>query len=62
MLGVETSQEIRRRAELQCAEIIGRLNACEYLENGIDTITDSRVLYGALLHVADGRTSSQFSE
>ena len=40
------SQETRRKAELQYAEIVGRLYACEFLENGIETIKDYRVLYG----------------
>ena len=38
--------EIRQIAELQHAEIIGRLYACEHLENGSESIEDPRVLYG----------------
>lgn len=38
--------EIRQIAELQHAEIIGRLYACEHLENVSESIEDPRVLYG----------------
>ena len=40
------SQQTRQQAELQFAEIVGRLNACEYLENGAEHIEDQKVLYG----------------
>ena len=40
------SQETRQQAELQFAEIVGRLHACEHLENGAEQIEDHRVLYG----------------
>ena len=40
------SQQTRQQAELQFAEIVGRLNACEYLENGAEHIEDHKVLYG----------------
>ena len=40
------SQETRRKAELQYAEIVGRLYACEFLENGTEEIEDYRVVYG----------------
>ena len=40
------SQETRQQAELQFAEIVGRLHACENLENGAEQADDPRVLYG----------------
>ena len=40
------SQETRHQAELQFAEIVGRLHACEHLENGAEQIEDHKVLYG----------------
>ena len=40
------SPELRNKAELQYAEIVGRLYACEQLENGFEKIEDHRVLYG----------------
>ena len=40
------SPEVRQMAELQHAEIIGRLHACERLETEMESITDPRVLYG----------------
>ena len=38
--------EIRRMAELLHAEILGRLFACEHLENEFEQIDDPRVFYG----------------
>ena len=32
----EISQQTRQQAELQFADIVGRLNACEHLENGAE--------------------------
>ncbi|MCY3691923.1 MAG: hypothetical protein OXH30_07980, partial [Chloroflexi bacterium] len=40
------SQETRQQAELQFAEIMGRLQACKYLEDATVQIEDHRVLYG----------------
>ena len=40
------SPEIRQMAELQHAEIVGRIYACERLETEMANITDPRVLYG----------------
>ena len=40
------SPRIRQMAELQHAEIVGRIHACESLETGMASITDPRVLYG----------------
>ena len=40
------SREIRQMAELQHAETVGRIHACEYLETKMENITDPRVLYG----------------
>ena len=40
------STKIRQMAELQYAEIVGRLYACERLESEIQNISDPRVLYG----------------
>ena len=37
---------IRRMAELLYTENVGRLYACEHLENGIEDIEDSKILYG----------------
>ena len=42
----QISSNIRQRAELQYAEIVGRLYACEHLENEFESIKDHRVLYG----------------
>ena len=42
----EISEEVRQQAELQFAEIVGRLHACEHLENGAEKIENHRVLYG----------------
>ncbi len=42
----QLSPSIRQIAELQYGEIVGRLYACEHLENEFDRIEDSRVLYG----------------
>lgn len=42
----QVSREIRQMAELQHAEIVGRIHACEYLETEMENITDPRVLYG----------------
>ena len=40
------SKETRQQAELQFAEIVGRLHACEHLENGAEQIEGHKVLYG----------------
>ena len=40
------SQQTRQQAEIQYAEIVGRLYACELLENETENIEDSKVLYG----------------
>ena len=40
------SSKIRDMAELQYAEIVGRLHACKHLENEFESIKDHRVLYG----------------
>ena len=40
------SEENRQQAELQFAEIVGRLHACEHLENAVENMDDYRVLYG----------------
>ena len=40
------SLQIRQMAELQHAEIVGRIHACEHVETEMETITDPRVLYG----------------
>ena len=40
------SQETRQQTELQFAEIVGRLHACENLENATEQIEDHKVLYG----------------
>ena len=40
------SREIRQMAELQHAEIVGRIHAGEHLETEMVNITDPRVLYG----------------
>ena len=40
------SPEVRQMAELQHAEIVGRIHACEHLETEMENITDPRVLYG----------------
>ena len=37
---------VREQAELQYVELVGRLYACEYLENEFEAIQDHRVLYG----------------
>ena len=42
----EVSLEIRQMAELQYTEIVGRIHACEHLENEFESIKDHRVLYG----------------
>lgn len=42
----QLSPDIRKIAELQYAEIVGRLYACEHLENEFESIQDHRVLYG----------------
>ena len=42
----QLSPDIRQIAELQYAEIVGRLYACEHLENEFESIQDHRVLYG----------------
>lgn len=42
----DISQENRQQAELQFAEIVGRLHACEHLEDALENIDDPRVLYG----------------
>ena len=40
------SPEIRQMAELQHAEIVGRIHACEHLETDMEHIADPRVVYG----------------
>ncbi len=40
------STKIRQMAELQYAEIVGRLYASEHLESEIENVSDPRVLYG----------------
>ena len=40
------SLTIRQMAELQHAEIVGRIHACEHLETEMENITEPRVLYG----------------
>ena len=40
------SPKIRQMAELLHAEIVGRLHACEHLENEAERVDDPRVLYG----------------
>ena len=42
----QLAPEIRRMAELLHAEVVGRLYACEKLEDETERIEDSRVLYG----------------
>ena len=42
----QIASEIKQTAELQQAEIVGRLHACEHLENDAGRIDDPRVLYG----------------
>ena len=42
----QVSAKIRERSELQYVEIVGRLYACEHLENEFESIEDHRVLYG----------------
>ena len=38
--------KIRQMTELQYSEIVGRLHACETLENEAESVDDPRVLYG----------------
>ena len=40
------SQETRQQVEVQFAEIVGRLYACEHLENAAEQIEDHKILYG----------------
>lgn len=40
------SGETRKQVELQFAELVGRLQACEHLEDTAEQIKDHRVLYG----------------
>ena len=40
------SLEIRQKAELLHAEIVGRIHACEHLESEMENISDPRILYG----------------
>ena len=42
----EITPELREMAELQHAELFGRLHACEILEDGLEQIADPHVLYG----------------
>ena len=42
----QLSPKFRRMAELQYTEIVGRLHACEHLENEFESTKDHRVLYG----------------
>ena len=42
----QLTSEIRRIAELQYAELVGRLHACEHLENEIERIQVPQILYG----------------
>ena len=42
----QLSSRIRGKAQLQYAELIGRLYACERLEDEFESIKDHRVLYG----------------
>lgn len=46
MTGGKLAPEVRQMAELLHAEIVGRLFACERLENENERIDDPRVLYG----------------
>ena len=42
----QITPELREMAELQHAELFGRLHACEILEDGLEQIADPHVLYG----------------